>query len=66
MSAARRVTAGWIVLAAALSVADMVAAGQPMIGEQAPGFDLPTTAGERVQLEGLRGRLIVLHFGAGW
>lgn len=38
----------------------------PMIGESAPAFELPTLAGEQVALSDFRGQLVVLHFGAGW
>lgn len=37
-----------------------------MIGAEAPPFELPSLDGETVSLKGLRGRLVVLHFGAGW
>jgi hypothetical protein len=39
---------------------------QPMLDSPAPEFDLPSLGGERVALTDLRGKLLVLHFGAGW
>jgi len=39
---------------------------QPMIGEAAPGFDLPATDGSHVALEDLRGKFAVVHFGTSW
>jgi hypothetical protein len=41
-------------------------AAQPLSGQAAPHFDLPTLDGGRVALSDWRGRLVVLHFGAGW
>lgn len=38
----------------------------PMIGEKAPPFELSTVAGDTVTLEGLKGKFVVLHFGASW
>lgn len=40
-----------------------VAAAGPVT---APGFDLATPTGERVTLESLRGRVVVLEFGGSW
>ncbi len=50
-----------LTIGSALSGAD-----QPMIGEQAPAFDLETLDGNRLHSRDLRGRYVVLHFGAGW
>jgi prephenate dehydrogenase len=57
--------------AAVLSTA--VAEGQdsgvslhPMIGEEAPAFDLEEVGGGILSLESLKGNYIVLHFGASW
>jgi cytochrome oxidase Cu insertion factor (SCO1/SenC/PrrC family) len=41
-------------------------ANHPMIGEEAPLFSLESLDGETVELEELRGKLVVIHFGAGW
>ena len=38
----------------------------PLLDEKAPTFDLPALTGGRVDLEDLRGKIVVLHFGAGW
>ncbi len=38
----------------------------PWIGKTAPGFNLKETAGTSISLEDLRGKYIVLHFGASW
>jgi peroxiredoxin len=39
---------------------------QPMIGEPAPSFVLPSVTGETVSLADLRGRYLVIHFGTSW
>lgn len=54
-----------------LSLASLVpgrvaAADQPMIGEPAPGFRLESLSGEVVDLQGLRGKIVVLHFATSW
>lgn len=41
-------------------------AKQPMVGQQAPAFSLPTLEGKTLRLADLRGKIVVLHFGAGW
>ena len=38
----------------------------PMIGEQAPVFELEEVGGGSVALEVLRGKYVVIHFGASW
>lgn len=38
----------------------------PMIGEEAPAYDLPTLEGGNLSSADLRGKYVVLHFGAGW
>ena len=43
-----------------------LAAEQPFIGSAAPPFELPTLEGGSVALADLEGRIVVLHFGAGW
>jgi peroxiredoxin len=39
---------------------------QPMIGEPAPEFALPSATGETVSLADLRGKYVVIHFGTSW
>lgn len=41
-------------------------ARQPMLGEPAPAFSLADLQGKTQSLADLRGRLVVLHFGASW
>ena len=43
-----------------------VAADQPMLGQSAPEFRLKDHAGKTLSLTALRGKLVVLHFGASW
>ena len=45
---------------------DSKAASHPMIGEEAPTFDLEEVSGGTLSLESLKGRFVVLHFGASW
>lgn len=57
--------------ALALALTEPARAGdapkQPMLGEPAPSFRLKDVmTGQAVSLEDLRGRFIVLHFGASW
>jgi peroxiredoxin len=39
---------------------------QPWIGEPAPAFSLSTLGAKKLSLADLKGKLVVLHFGAGW
>ncbi len=39
---------------------------QPMIGEEAPPFNLQGIDGERYALADLRGQFVVIHFGTSW
>jgi cytochrome oxidase Cu insertion factor (SCO1/SenC/PrrC family) len=41
-------------------------ASHPMIGEKAPEFALEEVEGGTVGLADLRGRYVVIHFGASW
>lgn len=43
-----------------------VAADQPMLGQPAPPFRLKDLDGKTLSLADLRGKLVVLHFGASW
>jgi len=54
-----------VTLAASLAAAQDPAAD--MLGEAAPAFRLSDVrSGETVSLQGFRGQLVVLHFGASW
>jgi hypothetical protein len=55
-----------VALAILIAGTALPAEGQPEVGGQAPGFSLSSLAGANVSLEDLRGRHVVLHFGAGW
>jgi len=54
-----------LVLAFACGTA-LHAMDHPMIGQEAPSFTLTTLAGDNVSSSDLRGKSVVLHFGAGW
>ena len=43
-----------------------VAADQPMLGKAAPEFRLMDLEGKTLSLGELRGKFVVLHFGASW
>jgi cytochrome c biogenesis protein CcmG/thiol:disulfide interchange protein DsbE len=45
---------------------DSVVASHPMIGDGAPAFDLEEVGGGTLSLESMKGRFVVLHFGASW
>lgn len=64
MRLALKVSAPMLALVFGLTAA--MADEQPLIGQPAPGFDLPALDGEAVSLADLRGKIVVLHFGAGW
>lgn len=42
------------------------ASPQPMIGMAAPGFELLSIGGDTLRLADLRGKFVVIHFGASW
>jgi cytochrome oxidase Cu insertion factor (SCO1/SenC/PrrC family) len=42
------------------------AAPQPMIGMDAPDFELQSIGGDTLSLADLRGKFVVIHFGASW
>jgi cytochrome oxidase Cu insertion factor (SCO1/SenC/PrrC family) len=50
-------------LLAAVALAEMK---QPWIGNAAPPFSLSTLDAKKLSLQDLKGKLVVLHFGAGW
>jgi len=52
-----------LLLAAAAAPAQVA---QPWIGDRAPSFSLATLEGKTLALSDLKGKLVVLHFGAGW
>ncbi len=60
----------WLVAALAIISAPLTLGGaekkQPMVGEPAPAFRLQTLEGKTLALADLRGKFVVLHFGAGW
>ena len=64
----KRVQGLVVLLAAAMLAGAQVlpAMEHPMIGEEAPAFDLPSLNGDNVNSADLRGQYVVLHFGAGW
>lgn len=39
---------------------------QPMIGENAPDFNLKDLSGDMVTLSKLKGNFVVVHFAASW
>lgn len=55
-----------VVWCALLLLAVPAAVSSQTLGVAAPGFDLPALDGSTVSLGELRGRPVVLHFGAGW
>ena len=54
------------VLAAALLTAPGEAAPPPLLGQPGPAFHLRSVEGFNLSLADLRGKIIVLHFGASW
>jgi cytochrome oxidase Cu insertion factor (SCO1/SenC/PrrC family) len=54
----------WLPTAGAGQAADV--SSHPWIGEAAPDFALPKVAGGELRLKDLRGKLVVIHFGASW
>jgi len=59
---------GGLTMMAVLSVGGPapVEAAEPTVGEMAPEFALESLDGEAVRLSDSRGKIVVLHFGAGW
>jgi len=55
-----------LLLPAGVGIARGANASQPMIDTDAPAFELATVAGDTVGLADLKGRYVVLHFGASW
>ena len=52
-----------------VNLASAFAAGaiqQPMIGSAAPPFNIQSLDGKSLALSDFRGKVVVLHFGAGW
>jgi hypothetical protein len=62
----QRILSASVFLLAVASIPDRVAASQPMIDAEAPAFGLPALSGEPVSLSDYSGKIVVLHFGAGW
>jgi len=66
-SLAQAVVAAVLVLVGVgITVSDDDVSSHPMIGEPAPGFNLEKVGGGKLSLEDLKGKYIVLHFGASW
>jgi cytochrome c biogenesis protein CcmG/thiol:disulfide interchange protein DsbE len=55
-----------VLLAAMLLPAPGEAAPPPLLDQPAPAFRLRGIDGSTLSLENLRGKFIVLHFGASW
>jgi hypothetical protein len=55
---------GLVALVAGAQASDV--SSHPMIGDAAPCFDLKEAGGGTLSLESLKGRYVVLHFGASW
>ena len=55
-----------VVAAMLLTAAAPVQMKQPWIGNPAPAFNLAALDGKALSLADLKGKLVVLHFGAGW
>jgi cytochrome oxidase Cu insertion factor (SCO1/SenC/PrrC family) len=55
-----------VVAALLLTAAAPVQMKQPWIGNPAPAFNLSALDGKALSLADLKGKLVVLHFGAGW
>ena len=62
----RRIIVATLVAWLALAVYPPASEAQPVNGGQAPPFDLEALGGSRVSLDDFRGKIVVLHFGAGW
>ena len=70
---ARAVAFSGILLALVIAGTGMIDArgesgveSHPMIGMAAPGFDLQGIGGDKLSLADLRGKFVVIHFGASW
>jgi len=55
-----------LIASAAMAQAAAELDAHPMIGEVAPEFQLERVNGEPLSLEDLKGKYIVMHFGASW
>jgi cytochrome oxidase Cu insertion factor (SCO1/SenC/PrrC family) len=54
------------ILVAASGVQAEEAPAQPMIDEVAPAFSLETVSGDTLDLDTLKGQIVVIHFAASW
>lgn len=55
-----------ILLVGVLAWGLVASRGAPRVGEQLPGFTLPTFGGEQVQISDFRGKPLLLNFWASW
>jgi len=63
----RALITGMIVLGTLVAAAqESGVASHPMIGDNAPAFELREVGGATVRLASFEGRYVILHFGASW
>ena len=67
MHSMRRSSLSFCLLTLVLCLLPSASGGQqPLLGEPAPAFELPSLDGKTLSLAGLRGKFVVLHFAASW
>lgn len=62
----RRSVVPCVLLMLLAGLAALPASSQPVVGGEAPGFSLAALDGSTINHADLRGRIVVIHFGAGW